>query len=297
MPTFSIITATYNRGDIIDRTIDSVISQSFKDFEYIIVDDGSTDATREVVEQYDDDRIQYVKLDNNQGANSARNRGIKKATGKYVSFLDSDDEYLPTRLEFVADEFSNCPEDIGCVFHSYEKIYPNDDMSIVPATENELSLSDFSDGNPVGSFLAATFRQTVFDSIGYLDEKMPACQDIEFYIRVADQYSFRGFNEILGRKRAHSRSISASLDRRITGEQRLIEKHGQIISNKRLEWQHFNRVLLAVEKGKIDRARQELVELIKLNPIHPKYHIYFIMSLFGQRVFAWCVSSVERHLL
>lgn len=294
MPTFSVITATYNRGDMINRTIDSILAQSFKDFEYIIVDDGSTDDTREVVKRYDDERIQYIRLDNNQGANFARNQGIERATGKYISFLDSDDIYLPKRLERVAEEFSNCPEDIGCVFHSYEEIYPNRDPGVVPATEEDLSLSDFSDGNPVGSFLAATFRQTVLDSVGYLDDTMPSCQDIEFYFRVADQYSFRGINEILARKRVHESSISASLDRRIAGEQRLVEKHGQIISDKRLEWQHLNRVELAAEKGDIPRARRELIELMKLNPIHPKYYIYFIMSLFGQRVFAWFVLLVEK---
>jgi len=89
-PFFSIIMATYNRGYYISRAIDSVLAQSFKEWELIIVDDGSSDNTEEIVKRYNDKRIKYIKLSKNSGVNVARNRGYKEAKGKWCFILDSD---------------------------------------------------------------------------------------------------------------------------------------------------------------------------------------------------------------
>lgn len=97
-PTFSVIIPAYNRGDGLRTTIDSVLSQTYVDFELIIVDDGSTDNTRKIVEGIDDNRIRYI-FQNNEGASKARNTGIEFASGKYVAFLDSDDVFLSHHLE------------------------------------------------------------------------------------------------------------------------------------------------------------------------------------------------------
>src|SRR5690606_30735037 len=97
-PFFSIILPTYNRGPLLSKSISSVLSQKFTDFELIVVDDGSTDNTREVVQSFSDPRIHYYYKENEE-RNFARNFGISMAKGKYVCFLDSDDYYLPNRLE------------------------------------------------------------------------------------------------------------------------------------------------------------------------------------------------------
>ena len=89
-PFFSIIMATYNRGYCISRAIDSVLAQSFKEWELIIVDDGSSDNTEEIVKKYNDKRIKYIKLSKNSGVNVARNRGYKEAKGEWCFILDSD---------------------------------------------------------------------------------------------------------------------------------------------------------------------------------------------------------------
>ena len=95
---FSIIIATYNRGDRIKRTIDSVLSQSFKDFELIIIDDGSTDETESLIKALKDQRIVYNKIGNSERG-AARNVGINLAKGSYITFLDSDDIFYPNHLE------------------------------------------------------------------------------------------------------------------------------------------------------------------------------------------------------
>ena len=95
----SIITPTYNCAKFIGETIESVLKQTYTNWEMIIVDDASTDNTEEIVNKYDDKRIKYIKLEQNSGPDIARNRAIDEATGKYMAFLDSDDLWDVTKLE------------------------------------------------------------------------------------------------------------------------------------------------------------------------------------------------------
>jgi glycosyltransferase involved in cell wall biosynthesis len=102
-PTVSVVTPTYNHAETLPRAIDSVLAQTFEDFEYIVVDDASTDDTESVVDSYDDERIQYVRHEKNKGGSAARNTGIERASGEYVAFLDADDEWLPRKLAAQVD--------------------------------------------------------------------------------------------------------------------------------------------------------------------------------------------------
>lgn len=98
-PKVSVIIPTYNRAHLIGRAIKSVLNQTYKDFEIIIVDDGSTDKTEEVVKDFKDERVRYIRREKNKGGSAARNTGIKAARGEYIAFQDSDDEWLPEKLE------------------------------------------------------------------------------------------------------------------------------------------------------------------------------------------------------
>ena len=99
MPYFSVIIPTYNRAHSIRKAVDSVLTQSFQDFEIIIVDDASTDHTKEVVAKINDNRIHYILNSTNQERCVSRNIGVSKAKGEYICFLDSDDYHLPDHLE------------------------------------------------------------------------------------------------------------------------------------------------------------------------------------------------------
>lgn len=110
-PYFSVVIPAYNRSDIIKKSIESVLSQSFQDFEIVVVDDGSKDNTIEVVKNIDDTRIKII-AQQNSGGSAARNKGIDEASGKYIAFLDSDDEFLKDHLStaFTELEKSNDPQ-------------------------------------------------------------------------------------------------------------------------------------------------------------------------------------------
>ena len=115
-PTVSIIIPTYNRSRLIARAVKNVLNQTYQDFELIIVDDGSTDGTREVVAGFSDERIRYVQHDKNRGEAAARNTGIKVARGEYIASHDSDDEWLHEKLAKQIRAFENCSPEIGVVY-------------------------------------------------------------------------------------------------------------------------------------------------------------------------------------
>jgi glycosyltransferase involved in cell wall biosynthesis len=119
-PTVSVVLPTYNRAELLPRAIESVIGQTYHDWEIVLVDDGSTDATPDLVRAYArrlGDRLNYIRQDNG-GSSRARNRGIEAARGRYVAFLDSDDEFLPTKLARQIELFDLRPE-LGLVYCDY----------------------------------------------------------------------------------------------------------------------------------------------------------------------------------
>jgi len=121
-PTVSVIISTYNRAHLIGRAIQSVLNQTYQDFEVIVVDDGSTDNTEEIVKSFNDPRIRYIRHEKNKGAAAARNTGIKAARGKYIAFQDSDDEWLPEKLEKQMKVFENAPPEAGVVYTDMQRI-------------------------------------------------------------------------------------------------------------------------------------------------------------------------------
>lgn len=122
----SIITPTYNCGRFIAKTIDSVLAQTYSDWEMLIVDDCSTDNTAEVVDNYNDSRIKYHCLDRNSGAAVARNTALKMATGRWIAFLDSDDIWLPYKLEHQLNFMKT--NNFAFSYHKYSEIDEGDNL-------------------------------------------------------------------------------------------------------------------------------------------------------------------------
>ncbi|KAA9396486.1 glycosyltransferase [Haloarcula sp. CBA1130] len=98
-PRVSVVVPAYERADVVGRAIDSALAQTVDDIEVVVVDDGGNDDTDAIVEGYDDERVRYLAHETNRGVSAARNTGVEAATGEYVAFLDSDDEWLPRKLE------------------------------------------------------------------------------------------------------------------------------------------------------------------------------------------------------
>ncbi|MDR5674215.1 glycosyltransferase family 2 protein [Halalkaliarchaeum sp. AArc-GB] len=295
MPQASVITATYNRATTLPRAIESVLSQSFGDFEYIIVDDGSDDGTEEVVEEYDDDRIKYIQLQNNRGANIARNIGIKKASGNYISILDSDDEYHPKRLEKTISRLNSLSDEFGAVYHSYQRVQDNQMLGVRRTKNQELTLDDLRHGNEIGSFLAVTFRSEVFEEVGILDEEMVAGQDYEFYLRMAKHFKFKGISDCLATYHLSPDAISSIFDRKQKANEQLLCRHGDILSDKRHAKHYYSRFFIHIHDDDIDSARSALIKSIQYNPyfLLPYYYLFF--TLMGKTGFEFG-DQIKRYI-
>jgi len=127
MPKVSVIIPTYNYGQYIDKSIDSVLSQTYTDFEIIVIDDGSTDNTRTIVETKYRDKVKYIYQEN-RGAPAARNQGLREAKGDFIVFLDADDWFAPENLEYKVNILEN-NVDVGWVYSDWH--YVNEKGNIV----------------------------------------------------------------------------------------------------------------------------------------------------------------------
>lgn len=183
----SVIIPTYNRAGRIGEAIESVIAQTGRDWELIVIDDGSTDDTEEVVRSFGDDRIRYVRQEN-RGVSASRNVGIEKAKGELIAFLDSDDRWEPRKLEVQKEFFDSNPAVHVC---QTEEIWIRNGVRVNPMKKH---------AKPSGwifarcldlclvSPSAVMLRRSVFDRIGAFDESLPACEDYDLWLRAALHY-------------------------------------------------------------------------------------------------------------
>ena len=182
----SVIIPTFNRGWIIQEAIDSVLAQDFTDFELILVDDGSTDDTGQILEAYGRDLTVYRQ--SNRGVSAARNRGIAAATGRLIAFLDSDDLWLPRKLSSQVDFFNSNPD---AVINQTEEIWIRNGVRVNPRTRHHKisgMIFERSLALCLVSPSAVMMRRSLFDEVGLFDEDLPACEDYDLWLRLSWRY-------------------------------------------------------------------------------------------------------------
>lgn len=185
---FSVIIPTYNRENIVPRAIQSVLNQTIQDFEIIVVDDGSKDNTKDVVCNINDSRIRYI-FQHNQGSNPARNNGILNAKGEYLSFLDSDDEWMPTMLEKQL-EIYNSDINIGVVYSRLNVIAEGEDEKLFwrPFGVCGDCYADVLTQGYLAPTSVLSAKKEAFDKIGLFDTNLPASQDDDICFRLSKNY-------------------------------------------------------------------------------------------------------------
>ena len=182
LPLFTVVIPTFNRKKFLKRSTDSVLNQTYKDFELIIVDDGSTDATIELMADYTGKGINYIRTPN-LGVSHGRNTGIKNSRGSYIAFLDSDDYWESTKLEHVIYEINKSP-DIN-IFHTEEIWYKNGKLLGQKKKHKKPDGYVYENCLPLCCIGMSTsvVKRTLFDEIGMFDEKLPACEDYDLWLR------------------------------------------------------------------------------------------------------------------
>ncbi|MEA3352074.1 MAG: glycosyltransferase family A protein [Chloroflexota bacterium] len=210
MPTISVIIPTYNRADYILEAIDSVLAQTYSDYEIIVVDDGSTDDTAAVLQPLVDDGVIRYVYQHNQGESAARNHGIRLARGQYIAFLDSDDLFLSPKLERQT-AFLDAHPNVAFVHSGYSKF---DDAG------NDLGYRDTSkisgrvypdillDWSVLMAVPCVMVRAQVLEQVGGFDESLRWGPDLDLWRRITQRYYIGVIPESLSKVRVHPGNVS-----------------------------------------------------------------------------------------
>ena len=213
-PLISVIIPTYNHANFLGKALESVIQQTYNNWEAIVVDNQSTDETNQIINKYSDPRIQYFKISNNGIIAKSRNLGINNSKGEWIAFLDSDDWWTEDKLEVCLE---NIDDKVDFVYHQLEIVYDksnsylkkkNIGRQLKKPILNNLLTSEIDQGNAIGNS-SVMLRKDMLSRIGGISEnkKMVASEDFNTWLRIAqitDKFNF--IKKKLGYYLVHSES-------------------------------------------------------------------------------------------
>jgi glycosyltransferase involved in cell wall biosynthesis len=283
-PTVSVIIPTYNRANLINKAIQSVLDQTYTDFEIIVVDDGSTDNTENVVKGFQDERIRYMYHKKNMGVSSARNTGIISAKGVFISFQDSDDVWLPKKLEKEIKIFESSIPKVGVVYSRLCRI-SNNEKTLFPLPEHKIREGTIHNQLVKGNFVhgLTLIRKSCFEKVGTFDEQLPALEDWEIYLRISKYFDFRYLDETLIISYLKDEGLTLNLEIQIDATEKIIEKHfDEFNQQKRATADIYG--FLASQlclNGSLGEGRNYFLKAIRNDPINFRYYFAFIVSLLG----------------
>ncbi|MBD2344456.1 glycosyltransferase [Anabaena subtropica] len=224
LPMISVIIPAYNCEKTIKETIDSVLRQSFTNFELIVINDGSQDGTLDIVSQIQDSRIKIFSFEN-AGGNVSRNRGLNLAVGKFISFLDADDIWMPNKLESQLEALHENPD--FHVAYSWTDYIDEDGKFLISGRRVTLN-GDVYQKLFINNFLEngsnPLIRKEALIALGGFDESLKAAQDWDMWLRLADKYSFVAVPFVQILYRVSSNSLSSNLVRQEKACMQVLEK-------------------------------------------------------------------------
>jgi glycosyltransferase involved in cell wall biosynthesis len=251
----SIIVPTYNRADLIGETIQSVIDQTYKNWELIIVDDGSTDDSKNYITKFNDERIVYYAIEHCGILGKVRNVGISHAKGDYIAFLDSDDLWLPQKLEYQLTLLQQYPTELESLF------------------VGNIFLPLLLEERFVFYVPTVLFKKKNLEETGLISESMVSGGDIHFFLKMAHRFEGIFSNKIIVKIRKHKQSHSDSLES--VANQEYIEmiqkfRHEKLLTSNQFgqlaSKQYYKLGLIHLKKGDGKKALQEFIKYVRLNP-------------------------------
>jgi len=289
-PTVSVIIPTKNRADYVSSAIQSVLHQTFGDFEIIVVDGASIDNTREVISKFDDERIRYIREKKDRGASASRNTGIRLSTGKFIAFLDDDDLWMPSKLEKQL-ELVNKKPNVGAVYTGTWGFKKNGKVIVsrIPFLRGNI-FPEILEKNYVGGCSMVLVRKECLEKVGLFDENLPAGEDFDLWIRLAKYYQFDCIREPLVLYRIHEKRVSADPYRSLIAKKSLFEKYSMELTTsfndrKILGFWHYGLGVRYCECGDVRRGKKEFVKAITCNQFSVLYYARLLASFFGSKVF------------
>ena len=235
-PSVSVIIPTYNAGPFIFEAIQSVLDQTFRFYEIIVVDDGSTDDTKNILKRFDS-QIHYL-FQENQGPSAARNAGIKMSRGTYISFLDADDIWMNDKLQLQL-EFLESHSGIALVFSDHQNFKEGREIQSKTFLDekkerfgedflSEIPLKDAFLKMVQENFISTPtviLKRECFEKIGLFDENLRSVEDRDLWIRIAASYPLACFPKVLCKRRIHQTNITSESELTLYARIKVLEKN------------------------------------------------------------------------
>ncbi len=290
MPEISVVIPTFNRSQLVLRAIRSVLSQTFNDFEVIVIDDGSPADTADVIRELGS-KVKYIWQEN-QGVATARNLGVSVANGNYISFLDSDDVFSPLHLELLHNKISISPT-IDIV-HGWAQV-------VAKNGKRYQRLKSKLRGNVFHKFLYSNplelgtmlIRRRCFSADTVFDPSLAAYEDWDLWLRLSVRYQFdyvpqiistiyflevrRSTNVEVSQVEDSIRTIYAKLRNDPIASKLLKSRFSHMMSNVHVLKSHHYRIF----NLDLNLARREAIKAIKKSPLFPRGYIALVQSCFG----------------
>lgn len=215
-PLITVVIPVYNSEKYISSAIESVLTQTYQNFEIIIINDGSTDNTKRVIESFNDSRIKYIEQ-KNAGPAAARNKGLENAIGEYIAFLDADDLWKPEKLELQINVFKG-HDDICLTYSALEVLSSENILIELHSFKNykRMDLVKFLLFDHIAIMPAVMIKKTYLDEVGYFNPGLYTGEDWDLWLRLALKANFFYTDKILVTRYRPITSITNSIDYSIT---------------------------------------------------------------------------------
>jgi len=227
MPTVTVVVPVHNRAATVGRAVRSILSQTFQNFEIVVVDDGSNDGSAVAAQAIGDPRILVVRHERNRGASAARNTGIRSGSAPFVAFLDSDDEAFPTRLEKQLSVFEHASDRVGLVYSGAERVLEDGEIvRDIPIDRFDLPRVLLTT-NVIGGTSVGMARRRVLDAIGGFDEQLQYTEERDLWLRISQRADVRCVPEPLVRIAQQTRQgrLSWNVEAVSRGREMFCRKH------------------------------------------------------------------------
>lgn len=278
MTAVTAIVPTYEREDKLKRALESISDQNYTDIELIVVDDNPSQEYRDKVEnsvqeisEETDFPVRRIVNDDGQGVSSARNLGIRKAEGRYIAFLDDDDEWKPEKIEKQVEKIKQ--EGVNAVYTASEMYDEGEVKDIVRKTPG-LDLDSMLERDRIGSPSKVMIEKGWLEKIGGFDEDIPSAEDWDLWIRLMKKgCNFAYIYEPLTRYHQSDDSKSSQFEIATEGREKITEKHSKLLekSGARVKAKHhLNRAKKQYQLKDNPGTRKHLKKTLKNNPIEPE---------------------------
>jgi len=285
MPAVSVVIPAYNAERYLGETLDSVLAQTYRDFEVVVVDDGSTDSTRDIVASYGEP-VRCIEQAN-AGPSAARNHGVREARGEAVAFVDSDDLWMPEKLAHQMPLF-DAEGRVGLVYSEAERMAS--DGSPIPTTRRTKPQGDVFLDLLVKNHCptsAVVVRRECFLAAGGFPEDMVWAEDWCLWLRIARRWQFRAVQEVLVRHRVHAGALTGKLSDAYLGAREVLARTledtdgPEVRATVRRGYHRIDRdqALLWLGLGDLAPARRCFWSAIRNGPTDPHVHAGLLATL------------------